>query len=444
MAINVSVPVKAFAHLSHTEGVPLSELKTSVGDVTLANLATRALNGISSYTNSVEITGGPADRTQHDSLIVRVTSGADPSYRSDHEITIDDFFLITERQEGQTIVDSADTGKNVSGTHGTIVVGRTNTNKILFANNDLALTGIVAITVLSKSHKNGLLDRRLSILREHHTKTEFVHTRSSTVPAAPTGLVYDGETFEYPESSPWRNLDEPLTGNDQEYLASVEVSYDYDIGAWTIGTTNVIEGGSNFSVQYGTSETGPWTATVPDTIELWVRYRLTDGTWSVHQTRTAATVGILRPTLLTSVLMAQNTSTIDRRFPTASYSWADRFMFELIYQQFETNADDAALVNERRVLIPADRVRSTTFVNRANLVDVTVQGLLNSLLQTYSMGTGANVVSATTGQHDCPFRFVTFVNSSGEDGDVGTNNASWFRFIRYYTSVQGRFILRLW
>ena len=99
-------------------------------------------------------------------------------------------------------------------------------------------------------------------------------------------LSFDGVRPTLGEDSEWQSVDVPISGNDPLWLASITYRYAFSVSLWVqSGSWVVYPGGSTFRVQYAASATGPWVAADPQSEEMWVRYRLEDGTWSTHQVR---------------------------------------------------------------------------------------------------------------------------------------------------------------
>ena len=186
MAIHVPVPVKPFAHLTDTAGVPLDSLRPMIGagdelrmgEVTLTNPA-------SSLGEAIAISGFvPITPATHDYLHVDITGAR-------FSLSVDDFILIDEASAGDTLSLTADplTAKAaVNATTGeTLLIGRTATNGVLIQRG----THVPASTqtryeLRVESYDAGVLHRRISPFQDHATRQVILQRRSAVQPAAPT------------------------------------------------------------------------------------------------------------------------------------------------------------------------------------------------------------------------------------------------------------------
>ncbi len=364
MAIPLLSAPQPFAVRGDTDGVPLDNLSDVVGAKTTIRLGETAFGDIDQVAVALRVEGFEVQRHRYDGVIVYVQdeqADSDPVLLERWSIRIEQWAQLTRSRNGAVLV-SGSTGIPVTGelTGGTALIGRSTGNKVLFqtvgwTNNadDMVLYANVF------TFRDGVLARRLEPLEDHATRQVIVHRSSPTKPAVPSPgeVMFNGQVPVFSDTTEWKHLETSLTGaTDPEWLASAEFVYNFNVGIWTVASNawHVYPGGTTFRVQYASAANGPWVATAPDTDTLWVRYRLDDGTWSVHQVRGAETATNWRTILDVTLNNAQTTS--EFRFTQID---TDEFQDVVVVYQGDRDAATAGLQGQQiPVAIPAFMVLS--------------------------------------------------------------------------------------
>ena len=288
MSIPVPVPTHPFATLGNTEGVPLDLMRPMIGAGDELRMGTLTLNNpAGSLSEAVAISGFvPITPATHDYLHIDI-----PGAR--FSLSIDEFIDIEEAEVGDVLSTAADpaTAKSaINPVNGeTLLVGRTTNNGVLIqAGTHAPGSTRVAYNLHVESYDAGVLHRRISPFQDHATRQVILQRHSAVTPPAPTGteVSFDGQRPILAEDSEWAPIDLQISGTDPLWLATITFQYHFTLTRWIrVGNWVVYPGASTFRIQYASSSSGPWVNADPGDSELWVRYRLADGTWSAHQVR---------------------------------------------------------------------------------------------------------------------------------------------------------------
>ena len=363
MAIPVHPAVQPFAVNVDTDGVPLDNLPEVVGDRTTFRIGENAFGSISELAVAVRADGFEVQRHQYDGVIMEVwdESTSSPVVLERWSIKIEQWAMLTRSRQGQTLV-SGSTGVLVDGeiAGGTALIGRSTGNKAMLqtvswtnAGTDLVLRASVF------TYQDGVLARRLEPFEDHATRQVIVTTTAATMPDVPavSEVMFNGQVPVFSEGTIWKSLATDLSAStDPVWLASAEFQYRFQTGIWAplVNSWHVYPGGTTFRVQYASAANGPWVATAPDTDTLWVRYRLDDGTWSVHQVRGPEAARHWRNILDVTLNNAQTTS----EFSFTQID-TDEYQDIAIVYQGDHNAETAGLQGQRiPVVIPSFMVLS--------------------------------------------------------------------------------------
>ena len=447
MAIAIDIPSKSYAALLNTDGVPLSDLQQMVGDPLTIFWGSNGDRDLASLFSIARPIGTRAiSVADHDILRVTIDNGDDYVW----ELPVQDFTGIpTAASAGDTLV-APTTAIEVAEASGgnTILVGRTDSNVFLMQVGTYAPAPtqspappstfrLVAIT-----HNEGLVRRRIDPLRNHVTRQVVVHRHSATRPVAPTSseVTFDGFNTIIEPNSEWTDINTNIVGSDPLWIASREFQYisilDRWIGrsAWSIHLAS-----SSFRIQYSSTADGPWVDTDPGTPELWVRYRLDDGTWATHQTRVSSSSRSWSTLAIASLRAGQ--VSVTRSTPTIDPDDFEWFCFT--YQEDPNTGQGGLQGNIIPVTIPTWMFRGGD----------TTSGELqqNSLVYTFprlgpgSMVRGDNAFPTTESYQD----WYEAANASEQRGHITysgpdetmpeVNSLRWFRG---YSGALGVLILR--
>ncbi len=349
MAIPLNGPNKEYAGLMSPDGVPLGELQALVGDPNTIFLGANGNSDLATlFSIAIEIGPLAVSVSDHDFIRVTVDNGSGFSW----QIPVQDFTGIpSPASEGDDISvgDAAGNQRSVtieeSNGGNTILMGRTDSNVVLLQFGTFAPAPTqnpappASMRVSAITHNQGLVRRRIDPLRNHITRTIILQRHSATEPPAPASgeVTFDGLTTTLARNSEWADINLEISGTDPRWIASVEFRYIsvldrwIPVGAWTVHLAN-----NSFRIQYASSSTGPWLASDPGTTELWVRYRLQDGTWATHQTRVASISRAWRNIRVLFLPGGQVSI-------TESVSQMDLDQFELISFQYQEDTNDGVL-----------------------------------------------------------------------------------------------------
>ena len=371
MAISLPVPVKNFARLSDTEGVGLgdmpamagSRLSLRVGETTITNTATDLvtavlLNQLISFNaanhDEVWITARDLGATDPDAVIEQWI------------LPINDFTALASASAGDTL-DATSGGQRtaiaVEGQMGggTLLIGHTAQFVMLIQVGTWSATSNVGIRLEDGyvSHNNGFVARKIEPLKSHTHRRIIVHRHAATRPAAPTAgeIRFDGDAVIPNSNSEWADINLPISGTDPLWLAAIDFQYIFSADIWrTTGTWTVYPADSTFRVQYSSTSTGPWVASDPGTEEAWVRYRLADGTWSMHQIRGSGGAATRRWRTIVDATIAAARANITETF--SAIDLADIEFVSLSYQGDRDVDTDGIQGVTVPLLIPASYIRS--------------------------------------------------------------------------------------
>ncbi|MYD93349.1 MAG: hypothetical protein F4Y02_06595 [Chloroflexi bacterium] len=307
MSSPVGIPAKLYASLGEQGGVPLDELPSIVGGPVDTLLSSRTV-GAANIVTAFRMTGQPASRALHDELIVTFKSATD-AVLGMFDMDIETFFEITAAAQGDTLVDGT-TGHALSagGSIGDILVGRSGGARLMVQRAG-GLPNGARLECTARVHGSGLIERRSSVTSRHYPRNVILHRRAANNDA-PAGRPH-GISPDYVGTDGWVDiLNELPAGSDPEVIAWTGTQYDVDTGLWSYGTWSIFAGGAAFEREFAPYRLGPWTAAVPDTTEVWMRFRF-DGTgqWAYVRLKAGGRVSPYDPFMEQPFTSARNAET---------------------------------------------------------------------------------------------------------------------------------------
>ena len=290
MAINLPVATKPFALATDDDGVPLTDLGTIVGTLVERFRHTETISTASTGATAIRVNYKPLQfATQYRILVTNVAGVA----QLDATINALTWQGIAHANAGDTLVhdgSNAQTGHRLQPADGvtpsdpTIVVGRTDSNFMLIQG--IALPAGFVLNVFSTEYSGGAIEERSwrqTAAAPHVVRLKILTT--TTAPAAPPNLGYDGSFATGLDGTDWVELDEPFPDPSLSgatvYQLRANAVYNPLAGRWLISNIEVFSPEGGVSVEFATSDTGPWHATQASD-DLWRRWRDSTGYWHVE------------------------------------------------------------------------------------------------------------------------------------------------------------------
>ena len=342
--------------------------ETLLGAQTVQSLSVRVEANSAALGDGYRMTGQPVMREQHTHLRLKFTSGGSTVT---YQITTDQFFNIDRAERGD---DLSATGKGLTVTHptaGTIIVGRSTTNRILLQVGTYSTSTLLSIEAEGLLFRGGHLESRLSVLEAHITrriaaKKIVASATALTDVDVPQGVIVENGVAIW-GTDDWRDISEEITaGNNQRVvLAEASVSYSTFDGVWTIGAWTIHEADSSFDLWY--TRIGDDTALEnppSDASNYNVNIRNSDGTIStflVGLPETPVSNPSGRELLISHNFQAGGTNPLRLSLRTGRTVWTEASFFTIAWAPFDDDITDGSLfmpINLKTVVIPCEYVRA--------------------------------------------------------------------------------------
>ena len=280
MAINIPVPVKPYAVVGNTEGVPLSDLERIVGQRTNGFVHTFTLNESKASNTSFQLNLKPLATTP--SIQVRIVSGGTELFIGDFDPI--SLLGVVAASEGDTLVQdgtNSQTAIRVLKTGGSInqvIVGRTDTNLLLVqATRILAANDVISLDRTEFS--GGAINERLLRTTSQPPHELRLIQKSASKPNPPANAEYDGAIVTNIDD--WVDHNTILTGNDPEWLATATTTFNQLAQRWVIGEWAVVSNSNGVHVQYSL-DLNTWQDTRVDN-HMYRRFRDSNGSWIIEE-----------------------------------------------------------------------------------------------------------------------------------------------------------------
>ena len=287
MAINIPVPVKGYARNVNEDGVPLSALESVIGTLVERYRHRETVSTASTATPCVRIGYKPITNATRYRVFITSSAG---SIRLDGYIEALTWQGLQHASPGDTLVHDGQptqTGHRLLSESEVldpnIVVGRTDSNFILFQG--LALAEDDIIEIFSTEFSGGEIEERLS--RQTSGAPHRVRLKGlfATVPTTPPDLGYDGSYATGIDGTNWVELDEQFPNNDlvggTVYNLFADATYNPLAARWVLSNIYIFSPEGGVNVQYSTTDNGPWhEQQAPD--DNWRRWRDNLNFWHVE------------------------------------------------------------------------------------------------------------------------------------------------------------------
>ena len=266
MAANVPVPAKNYAVAGNSSGVPLTDLESIVGTLVERYRHTETITTASTGATAVRINYKPLQFATEYRILITNASGV---AQLDATINALTWQGLVHAAAGDTLVHDGQptqTGHRlvpadgVTASDPNIVVGRTESNFMLIQG--IALADQYILDVFSTEFSGGAIEERSwrqTAAAPHVLRLKILTT---TTPDAPPGLGYDGSFATGLDGTAWVELDEPFPDPSLSgatvYQLRADAVYNPLAGRWLISNIEIFSPEGGVSVQYATSDTGPW------------------------------------------------------------------------------------------------------------------------------------------------------------------------------------------
>ena len=287
MAINIPVPVRPYARSTNDEGVPLAALSSIIGTLVERYRHMETVSTASSGTTCIQIGYKPLTNAANYRVFITSSAGA---VKLDGSIEGLTWQGLQHASVGATLVQNAQptqTGHTLTNPDiaisPAVLVGRTDTNFILFQGVSLAVGDIIEI--FSTEFTGGEITERL--LRQTSGAPHRVRLKGlfATVPTTPPTLGYDGSYATGITGTNWVELDEQFPNNDlvggTVYNLFADATYNPLAARWLLSNIYIFSPEGGVNVQYSTTDSGPWhEAQAAD--DRWRRWRDSLLLWHVE------------------------------------------------------------------------------------------------------------------------------------------------------------------
>ena len=276
MALSITQPVKDFATSVNTDGVPLSELNSIVGN------QVEILRGADVLTETGSTTAALRLAFRFSSHVVRyrivaTTIGAVDTVHFNGEI--DPLFILSlnSASAGDTLVQDGsntqtgfiltdpDSGARIQD----VLIGRTSDNFLLL---QAAVPNGTLIDIFATEFSGGEIGERLLRQAASPPHELRIRIKSDNVPTVPENLIYNNGYIVGLVGTDWVQDDRVLTGSGTEYYAFATATWNPLAGRWVIGDWQVVSAAGGTLVQFSESDLGPWHETQA-TADKWRRWR---------------------------------------------------------------------------------------------------------------------------------------------------------------------------
>lgn len=263
------------------------------------------------------------------------------------------WFALPDASLGDTLDADNSLFVAIDGADG-VRIGRTAGARPLIAPAGYQVTAAVVWLWEVRSFDAGLVGRRLAEIESAQQIGQHLIVlaqRAAARPDAPTGVRYDGFAVGgIPGLWVLAGSSSLAGGTDTLWRAFATATYNAITGLWDVGAWTVVQAeGDAFHVQYSTDAT-TWSDSAPSAPPYYVRYRLADGSWSVHRIPGDGPV----PGWAYHDILEHPADTEDADYRIARLDWSGRRFIGLDYEQ--SAADDGWLVPARSIVVPIWRL----------------------------------------------------------------------------------------
>ena len=441
MAISVPIPVKDFAALSDSEGIPISAMPELVGVERLISVGLSAVPGPSA---SVRLTGGGISRSEHDLIVItaRHVSGSDTIVDKTWHVDPDDWWALTRAEEGDALSDSSNTAVLADPTDGSddsLLVGRSNGGRALVMQGGWSNPGSTStyMRIEAVVHDAGLLARRLDTVASSVSRVVTLQRRSATRPAAPTDteVTYDGIALAIDQNSEWVGLDLTPTGPDPLWYTTTafrQSASGWDHDEWAVYATS-----TTFVPEYSVDDGVTWSTTRPNAPPYGYRFRDADGV--LHGPYTEGT-----PQDWQQVFNRDITGDNPVAFalqPALDWEQSDWIAFEW-WNDITTGTGTVTQGNTRVVVIPSASLYTTALMTTGEQFHQVLLRMSDHDGSGYSMGNGLIQPSLTTWLNDATQQDQR-LRLDFQGASMGLQRASRLVIRRGFTSQDGHLIIRM-
>ena len=268
MAISLPASVKKFATTPDTAGVPLGDLETIVGTLVERHRHTETITDVSTGATAVRVNYKPLQFATEYRIQITDSAGVVQLNGTINALT---WQGLVHADAGDTLVhdgQNTQTGHSLAPPDGdpaiptTIVVGRTEANFMLLQG--IALTDQAILEVFSTEFSGGAIEERSwrqTAAAPHVVRLKILTT---AVAEAPPDLGYDGSFATGLDGTGWVEIDEPFPDPSLSgatvYQLRADAVYNPLAGRWLISNIEIFSPEGGVSVEFATSDTGPWHA----------------------------------------------------------------------------------------------------------------------------------------------------------------------------------------
>ena len=280
MALELTRSAKSYAKDGSETGVPIADLESIVGTLVERYRHTETITTASTGATAVRINYKPLQFATEYRIFLTSSTG---TVQLDATINALTWQGLAHAAVGDTLVHdgrNTQTGHSLQPADGVtpsdpnIIVGRTEDNFILIQG--IALTDQAILDVFSTEFSGGAIEERSwrqTAAAPHVVRLKILTT---TTPEPPPGLGYDGSFATGLDGTDWVELDEPFPDPSLSgatvYQLRADAVYNPLAGRWLISNIEIFSPEGGVSVQYATSDIGPW-HTVQASDDTWRRWR---------------------------------------------------------------------------------------------------------------------------------------------------------------------------
>ena len=280
MALELTRQSKEYAEQGTTSGVPIADLETIVGTLVERYRHTETITDVSTGAAAVRINYKPLQFATEYRIFMTTSGGTVLLNGTINALT---WQGLVHAAVGDTLVHdgrNTQTGHSLAPPHGdppidqNIVLGRTDDNFMLIQG--VALPDQAILDVFSTEFSGGAIEERSwrqTAAAPHVVRLKILTT---AVAEAPPDLGYDGSFATGLDGTGWVELNEPFPDPSLSgatvYQLRADAVYNPLAGRWLISNIEIFSPEGGVSVQYATSDTGPWhTEQAAD--DMWRRWR---------------------------------------------------------------------------------------------------------------------------------------------------------------------------
>lgn len=271
-----------------TDPLPLQQQPAMVGESVLTRISSRRA-GANALNSAFRFTGQPVDHSTQDRIVIEAENSGGTvlaTWRQD----VSPWRKLSGRSPGQSLTDGTN-AITVRSSAGTILLGRTDGNRILVQKGTFDTTSLHRVKAYTESHGDGLVQRRLDAIRDTNSRTIQLRSRAAVQPADPVGVTTeDGVTPQIPDAIEdiWFLPDaipEGATGS--IWVTEAGTTYDDVTGTWSVGAWTTTQQASGFDIQFAPDLIdGPW-GEDGGWPQAWMRWRDSNGNYQYAEHRRA-------------------------------------------------------------------------------------------------------------------------------------------------------------